>query len=221
MAIDASATESFLLTMKDACLDNEITCDMAAVDRIHTIPEDASTTTPTTVASSACVQKVYNPLTENDEDSSGYCTFTSTLEIWDEGTDAWATYTTADTATWPWIKTSDFSTSNSARVVSVDTALKDTYVRPVTYNLRWKATDPESTKEKGTVYDYFDIKIQYGCTLDTVELINSGKGRATEFTYTIGDTSGTTNNFAKTTTHGHAVTDCPITMECQYYDLDS
>ena len=36
-AISASASETFLLTMKDACLDNKITCDMAAIDWTHTI----------------------------------------------------------------------------------------------------------------------------------------------------------------------------------------
>ena len=91
----------------------------------------------------------------------------------------------------------------------------------MTYNLRWKAEDSDSTTDEAVVYDYFDVTIQYGCTADTVVLTNSGAGRSTEFAYTIGDTSGTSNNFAKTTTHGHSTSDCPIQMDCEYYNLDS
>ena len=55
----------------------------------------------------------------------------SSLEIWNEGDDAWETYTTAGTAFWPWIKEDGGPTSsgvadvfgihNDARIVSVDT----------------------------------------------------------------------------------------------------
>lgn len=212
VAINASATEIFLLTMKDACLDNEITCDGAAVDFTHTIPAGLSATT-TAVASSACTQAVAG------QDSSGYCSFVSSLEIWTEATDSWNTYTVGATATWPWIKenagTGAFSTSNSARMVSVDTLDSTTYVSPVTYKLRWKAVDTTSTHVNGLVYDDFDITIQYGCTQDTVALTNGGAGRS-EWLYTLGATSG--NNFAKTTTHSSG---CPFTMVCEYYDTNA
>ena len=96
-AINASASETFLLTMKDACIDNKITCDMAAIDFTHTIQIDPSTTVDSSVDASACTQAV------DGVDSSGYCSFTSSLEIWDDSTNDWLTYTTAQTATWPWI----------------------------------------------------------------------------------------------------------------------
>ena len=50
-------------------------------------------------------------------------------------------------------------------------------------------------------------------------LTNSGAGRNTEFVYEIGAT--TSNNFAKTTTHGHTANDCPMQMDCEYYNEDS
>ena len=53
-AIDASASATFLLTMKDACLDNVITCDMAAVDLTHVVSIDPTATLDSTVAASAC-----------------------------------------------------------------------------------------------------------------------------------------------------------------------
>ena len=156
-SLDASATDIFMLTMKDACIDNEITCDMLAVDITHTIPVDASTATTTSTASSACTQAV------DGSDSSAYCSFVSTLEIWTESTDSWDTYTTGATATWPWIKedagTGEFATTNSARMVSTDTLDSTTYEEPATYKLRWKAVDTTSTHANGLVYDYFDIKI--------------------------------------------------------------
>ena len=90
----------------------------------------------------------------------------------------------------------------------------------MTYKARWKAEDTDSIQPEGVVYDEFDITIQYGCTEDTVALTNSGSGRNTPFVYSIGDTSGTSNVFAKTTTHGYAATDCPISMDCEYWDSD-
>ena len=65
---------------------------MLAVDFTHTIPDDYTTATTTQVASSACTQAVATV------DSSAYCAFTSTLEIWDEDKDDWYTWTTGDTA---------------------------------------------------------------------------------------------------------------------------
>ena len=94
-----------------------------------------------------------------------------------------------------------------------------TYEEPVTYNLRWKAEDSTSEMDEAIVYDYFDVKIQYGCVADTVTLTNSGAGRDSQFEYQIGATTG--NNFAATTTHGYASSDCPITMDCEYYNEDS
>ena len=52
-----------------------------------------------------------------------------------------------------------------------------TYETPITYKLRWKAQDSASEMDQSVVYDYFDVKIQYGCTQDTVSLINGGAGR--------------------------------------------
>ena len=160
--------------MKDACLDNVITCDLAAIDFVHVVAIDPTTTSDSTVATSACTQAV------DGSDSSAYCSFTSTLEVWDEDTDDWLTYTTAATATYPWIQTSDFDADN--RVMSVTTTSSGdatTYEEPITYNLRWKAEDSTSEMDEAIVYDYFDVKIQYGCVADTVTLTNSGAGRDT------------------------------------------
>ena len=95
----------------------------------------------------------------------------------------------------------------SNRIVTVDTVDNVTYQSPVTYNLRWKSTDARSGL---TVYDAFDITIQYGCTADTVALTNSGTG-LDSFTYTIGDLTGATDSL-HTTTHASG---CPLTMECE------
>ena len=164
VAIDASATEVFLLTMKDTCIDNAITCDMLAVDFTHTILADTGTVAATSVASTGCTQAV------GGVDSSPICSFVSTLEIWTESTDSWDTYTTGATATWPWIRTSDFATTNSARMVTADSTDFMSYLEPITYAMRWKAVDDTSFNPQNVTYDYFDITIKYECFDDVLSL---------------------------------------------------
>ena len=53
VALAASATDYFMLTIKDKCIDNVITCDMAAIDFTHTINADLSALI-SPVASSGC-----------------------------------------------------------------------------------------------------------------------------------------------------------------------
>ena len=223
----ARAETTFMLTLADACLYNKITCDMLAIDLTRTISNNPSATTDTTSASAGCTQAVtftdYNVLanTETTEDSAAFCTVTSTLELYYDSTDSWVTYdgSAPSTTYFPFISAVD--TTNTARVVTIDTIDDTAYLRPVTYRARWKAEDADSIQPEGVVYDEFDITIQYGCTEDTVTLTNSGNGRDTPFVYSIGDISGTSNVLAKTTTHGHANTDCPISMDCQYWDSDA
>ena len=220
--------------MADICIYDKITFTDMTPDFIHTIDEDASSS-PTSPADGSdessidqnvvTIDYTVEANTATSANSTDFCTVTSTLEIFDEETDDWWNWDPAvsgNTTDYPWIDTNDFQLDNYARRIIVNTdPLTDpdvTYVRPITYKLRWKAEDADSEQEEGVVYDYFDITIQYGCTADTVVLTNSGDGRNTPFVYTIGDTSGTTNNFAKTTTHGHTSDDCPISMDCQYWD---
>ena len=220
--------------MADICIYDKITFTDMTPDFIHTIDEDASSspTSPSDGSDESSIDQnvvtidyTVEANTATSVNSTDFCTVTSTLEIFDEGTDMWWNWdpaVSANTTDYPWIDTNDFQLDNYARRIIVNTdplTTPDiTYVRPITYKLRWKAEDADSEQEEGVVYDYFDITIQYGCTADTVVLTNSGDGRNTPFVYTIGDTSGTTNNFAKTTTHGHTSDDCPISMDCQYWD---
>ena len=147
-------------------------------------------------------------MTVNAVDSSGICSITSTLEIFDGPTDSWVEYTGAGQSLvdYPWIKSSTFVAAN--RIVTVDTVDSVAFVSPITYNLRWRAYD---ARADSSVYDAFDITIQYTCVADTVGLTNGGAGMSS-FTYTIGDVSGTTNVKAATTTHGSG---CPLTMVCE------
>ena len=191
--------------MKDQCIDNVIVCT-GAIDFTHTIPADLSATdTSSTV--STCTMEV------DSVDSSAICSITSTLEIFDDSTDSWVEYTGAGASVtnYPWIKDGTFVAAN--RIVTVDTVDSTTYAEPITYNLRWRAYDARADK---SWYDEFDIKIQYTCLADTVALANSGAGMS-NWIYTIGDTSGTTNHRAASTSTTHDET-CPLTMACEQFD---
>ena len=138
------------------CSNSVISCNMAAVDFTHTILANPGSVAATSVASSACYTRI------NGYDSSGYCSYSSSLEIWTESStdlDYWSTYSTGASGTWPWIRTSNFSTSNTNRRVTVDTTDYMSYLEPVTYKLRWKAVNNHNSGY--VVYDYFDITIRY------------------------------------------------------------
>lgn len=155
IAIAATRSDVFLLTMKDQCIDNVIVCT-GAVDFGYLIPNDAVTVLDVDSTVSTCTQTV------DSVDSSGICSFTSTLEIHDDATDSWEQYDETNpalVAKYPWIKDSTFVAAN--RIMTVSTVDSVTYQSPITHNLRWRAFDARAGTSS---YDEFDITIQYGCT---------------------------------------------------------
>jgi hypothetical protein len=89
------------------------------------------------------------------------------------------------------------------------------FKEPRTFNLRWKAYDARSKVEGGTVYDNFDITIQYICAVENLNTAgNLGTGGLGPLQYTLKSTMS-----ALTTSLTHT-SGCALTMVCQYYDHD-
>jgi hypothetical protein len=106
--------------MADICIYDKITFTDMTPDFTHTIEEDASSS-PTSPADGSDESGIRQDVTTIDytveantattANSTDFCTVTSTLEIFDEGTDMWWNWdpaVSANTTDYPWIDTSDF-----------------------------------------------------------------------------------------------------------------
>ena len=124
------------------------------------LPVNNGAATPTCVSS------------EDTLTPSGSCVLTEALEIFDATSNDWEMYNGIDPSKsdWPFVDFASFDNTFGVRGLSINTNDRDSYNEPTTFNFRWKISDALSTQSGGTIYQTFDVTINYICYNDVMVL---------------------------------------------------
>jgi hypothetical protein len=200
------------LTLVDLCYDNVPSVTQETSDIEYTIPADTSGATATLGTSNIAQTTVTG------------CLITKTLELYDPVANTWGSVANAAAETW--ISTMSItgdtslgSPTDSTGAISImddNTGSAYSNDRETVFELRWKNTDLRSKADGATVYDYFDVTIEWQCHDNTVTLGASGNSDVGEgivdWSYELDNTART-----KTLSYTELYTDCPaaITVACE------
>ena len=167
-ASHAEANFTFEMTISQACQTNVVTCASTdyVADFSYEIPiaQASAAATPVPSTSTCSSSVVLSP--------SGDCVLDTTLEGWLEATKEWVQVASGTI-------TSDFdflvvgTLDEANRVVEVQTTDRTTYNNPSSWAFRWKTDDRLSHADGGTVYQTFNITLNYECYDDVVAIDNT------------------------------------------------